>query len=224
MGDTSGIVGNTGTSFIGCGLLAGPRGDAGNGEGGQGNCKSTINIRSSVISGSENLTLGFFSNTPFSCFVGGGDGKIGSGGKGAGLNLVNEFAASILKDKDSRWKGSVGVSEPVVSMLSPESVEFLRWVSSFMSFRICWRRPGVNISSTSVRNILPLKTSTTFVVTSVRFHRGGVDVRELGRGGGVFLPRSALPNTPLLFFLLAVTEGFRLGVEELVTSLGEGSN
>jgi hypothetical protein len=52
----------------------------------------------------------------------------------------------------------------------------------------CCSLPGVSISSTSVRKIFPLKTSTTFVVTSVRVHLD----RVLADGGGT--TRSARPR------------------------------
>ena len=52
----------------------------------------------------------------------------------------------------------------------------------------CCSLPGVNISSTSVRKIFPLNTSTTFVVISFRVHLDG----ELATGGGTL--RSALPK------------------------------
>lgn len=50
----------------------------------------------------------------------------------------------------------------------------------------CCSLPGVNISSTSVRKIFPLSTSTTFAVISFRVHLDA----ELATGGGTL--RSAL--------------------------------
>ena len=57
---------------------------------------------------------------------------------------------------------------------------------SAFSFFICWIRSGVNISSTSVLNILPLKTSAIFAVTSVSVHLAGVLVGGAGGDGGTF--------------------------------------
>lgn len=91
----------------------------------------------------------------------------------------------------SRWNGSVGVLSSV-SILRVESADILRSFSSLMFSCSCCSLPGVNISSTSVRNIFPLNTSTIFVVTSFKVHLAGVS------SGGSGLILGILPSR--LFF------------------------
>ena len=82
-----------------------------------------------------------------------------------------------------------------------DSTEALRSISSLMPFLICCILSGVNISSTSVRKIFPLNTSTTLLVTSVNVH---LEVVFVGGGGTV---GGALPNK-----LVLLLTGFFFGL------------
>ncbi len=114
-------------------------------------------------------------------------------GKGGGF-----FCAALMRfERLSRWKGSVGVLSSV-SALRAESADFLGSFSSLMLFCNCWSLPGVNISSTSVRKIFPLKTSTMFVVTSVKVHLEGV---LAGVGAVLWRARPRRFLFPCFFFL-----------------------
>ena len=77
---------------------------------------------------------------------------------------------------------------PPVSKQLTDSMEIFLAFSAF-SFFICWIRSGVNISSTSVLNNLPLKTSAMFVVTSVSVHLAGVLAGGVGGTFEVVLPK-----------------------------------
>ena len=95
-------------------------------------------------------------------------------------------------------------------------MDFLRSFSKSPGLVICCSCSGVSISSTSVLNLFPLKTSATFDVTSVRVHLVGV----LEGGGGV---RERVWLS-IIAFLLANLFLFPLKTEELFDigdSIGE---
>jgi hypothetical protein len=72
---------------------------------------------------------------------------------------------------------------------------------SCLSFS-CWILPGVNISSTSVRNILPLNRPAMLVVASVNVHLAGVSLDDGGTLGFDLPNRVAFLLLKRLFFPL----------------------
>ena len=133
-----------------------------------------------------------------------------AGGGSTGLGEGGGLAVLLRDNRLSRWNGSVGVFASV-SLLHVESDDVLDSLSVFTSFNCCIRL-GFKSSSTSILNILPLKTSATFAVTSViMVHREDPSVVGEDSGPNARLKRCNLLLSTILLLSFDIDVDFEIG-------------